>query len=332
MKSKLLPGIVVLLAMSFALAAQSAQELYQNALVQEHSSGNLSEAIKLYSQAVKAAGKDRALAAKAMLRIAGCEEKLGNQSQAVSAYTEVVRAYPEQRTEVSSAQDRLNQLQRASPASAPRSQAANLTDVSGLTNPLFESYCRGCHNAANTAGGLDLGALNPRNVTENTSTWENILRRLRARRDPPAGSPRPDDRTYRSVIARLEQALDGAYSANASVNNAERATDTEWATRIAALIWGGAPDASLLDDARAGRLQDASVLNRQVVRMLRDPKSVNLISNFLEPWLSVDQLRKLSVDPAVFPQVDPELVQSMETEARLFLETQLREDHPVLEV
>ena len=332
MKSKALPGIVLLLAMTLALAAQNAQELYQSALVQEHANGNLSEAIKLYSQTVKAAGKDRALAAKALLRIAACEEKLGNQSQAVNAYAEVVRAYPEQRTEASSAQDRLSQLQRASSASSQRSPVTRVTDVSALTGPLFENYCRSCHNASNGAGGLDLGALNPRNINENTSAWENILRRLRARRDPPANSPRPDDRTYRSVIARLEQALDGAYSANNTVNTAERVTDTEWATRIAALIWGSAPDSSLLDDARAGRLQDVSVLNRHVVRMLRDPKSTNLIANFLQPWLLLDQLGKLSMDPAVFPQVDQDLVQSMEAEARLFLESQLREDHSVLEV
>ena len=332
MTSKLLRGIVLLLAMTLALAAQNAQELYQSALVQEHANGNLSEAIKLYSQAVKAAGKDRALAAKALLRIAVCEEKLGNPSQAVSAYAEVVRAYPEQRTEASSAQDRLSQLQRASSASSQGTQVVRVTDVSALTSPLVENYCRGCHNASNGAGGLDLGALNPGNVSENTSAWENILRRLRARRDPPANSPRPDDRTYRSVIARLEQALDGAYSANNTVNTADRVTDTEWANRIAALIWASAPDAPLLDDARAGRLQDASVLNRQVVRMLRDPKSTNLVSSFLQPWLLLDQVEKLSMDPTVFPQVDQELVQSMDTEARLFLENQLREDRPVLEL
>src|SRR5688572_8499285 len=332
MRARVIPGILLTVALSIALLAQNAQELYQRGLVQEQSQGNLQEAIKLYSQAAKTAGKDRSLAAKALLRVASCEEKLGHQAQATDAYAEVVRAYPEQRAEVTMAQDRLTQLRRASAASTQKPQAATLTDVSAVTEPLFENYCMNCHNSTSRVGGLDLASLNSKNIGENTSMWENLLRRLRARRDPPANSPRPDDRTYRSVIARLEQALDGAYSANNTVNTAERVTDTEWATRIAALIWGSAPDSSLLDDARAGRLQDVSVLNRHVVRMLRDPKSTNLIANFLQPWLLLDQLGKLSMDPAVFPQVDQDLVQSMETEARLFLESQLREDHSVLEV
>jgi hypothetical protein len=160
--------------------------------------------------------------------------------------------------------------------------------------------------------------------------WENVLRRLRARRDPPANLPRPDDKTYRSVISKLEQALDGTYSANTPLNLAERVTDAEWAMRIAALIWGAAADAALLEDARNGRLHDPTVLNRQVIRMLRDPKSVNLVANFLEPWLQLDRLSKTEIDPAVFPQADPELFQSMGTEARLFLESQIREDHTAM--
>lgn len=322
-------GIGLSLALSLALMAQNAQELYQQGLVQEHSKGNLSEAIKLYSQVAKTAGSDRSLAAKALIRIASSEEKRGHQAEAADAYAEVVRSYPEQRVEASLAQDRLSQLRRLSPAGTPQSQTRVLKDVSGLTGPLFDGYCANCHNAANKAAGLDLGSLNARDVTEQTSMWENILRRVRARRDPPPNSPRPDDKTYRSVISRLEQALDGAYSTNSALNLAEYVNDAEWATRIAALIWGTPPDDSLLQDARDGSLHDPTELNRQVIRMLRDPKTVGLVSNFLEPWLSLDQLDKPS---AVFPVADPELIQSMKTEARLFLESQLREDQGALEL
>jgi hypothetical protein len=133
------------------------------------------------------------------------------------------------------------------------------------------------------------------------------------------------------VISKLEQALDDAYSTNA-VNPAEQVTDAEWATRIAALIWGASPDASLLEDARNGGLRNAAVLNRQVIRMLRDPKSVHLVSNFLERWLQLNQPNRTPLDSTVFPQVDAELLQSMETETHLFLESQLREDRGVLEL
>ena len=322
-------GIGLFLALSLALMAQNAQELYQQGLVEEHAKGNLNEAIKLYSQAAQAAGRNRELAAKALIRLASSEEKRGHQAEAANTYAEVVRSYPEQRDESSRAQERLNQLRRLSPAGSRQSQTRVLTDVSGLTAPLFDSYCTSCHNAANRSGGLDLGALNARDVSEQSSMWESILRRLRARRDPPPNSPRPDDKTYRSVIARLEQALDGAYSSNSALNLADFVTDADWATRIAALLWGTSPDASLLQDARDGSLHDPAVLNRQVIRMLRDPKSTNLVSNFLEPWLSLD---KPPIDPSVSPVADAELLQSMKTEARLFLESQLREDRGALEL
>jgi len=318
-------------ALSLMLAAQTAQELYQRGLVQEHSKGNLNEAIKLYSQAAKTAGKDRALAAKALIRLAGSEEKLGHQTEAADAYAEVVRAYPEQRDEVSIAQDRLNQLRRTPRQLSPKSQAGGPADTSAVAGTLFESYCNNCHSAANRAGGLDLVSLNSRNISEDTSLWENILRRLRARRDPPANLPRPDDKTYRSTISRLEQFLDSAYSTNSPLHLAEQVTDADWAVRIAALIWGGAPDASLLEDARNGNLRDPTILNRQVTRMLRDPKSVSLVSDFLEPWLLLDQRNRNAIDPSVF-QADPELLQSMQSETHLFLESQLREDRPVLEL
>jgi hypothetical protein len=326
MRAKISLGILLTVALSLALMAQSAQELYQRALVQEQANGNLPEAIRLYSQAARTAGKDRSLAAKALVRIANSQEKLGNQNEAAEVYALIVRSYPEQSAEVSAAQERLGQLRRASASRGEKSQAA-ATDVSAFTEPLFENYCVSCHNSAKPTAGLDLKSLNAKNVSEKTSAWETILRRLRARRDPPIGSPRPDDKAYRSVVARLEQALDSAYSASNPLNVAERVSDIEWATRIATFLWSAPPDAALLDDARKGSLNDPAVLNRQVIRMLRDGKSAGFVTNFMEPWLMLDQLKNATLDPP-----DAELLQAMETESRLFLESQLRDDRSALEL
>ena len=224
MKAKAGIGLAFTLALSLALMAQNAQELYQRGLVQEHSKGNLSEAIKLYSEAARTAGKDRALAAKALIRIATSEEKRGHQREAADAYTEVIRSYPEQNAEATLAQDRLSQLSRLSPSGSRQAQIRVQADVSGVTGPLFESYCATCHNASNRSGGLDLGSLNGKNISAQTAIWEKILRRLRARRDPPPNSPRPDNGTYRSVVSTLEQALDGAYSSNTALNLADYVT------------------------------------------------------------------------------------------------------------
>ena len=112
--------------MPIGLVAQSAQELYQRGLVQEHANGDLKQAIALYAQAAQTAGSDRALAAKALIRMAGSQEKLGEDAEAASAYAELVRAYPEQRAEVAIAQDRLRALRQATRAGAAPTRAASL--------------------------------------------------------------------------------------------------------------------------------------------------------------------------------------------------------------
>jgi hypothetical protein len=325
-------GALVVLVLSIALLAQSARELYQRGLVQEHADGNLQEAIALYSKAAAAAGRDRALAARALIRIATSREKLGQRQEAASAYAEVVRAYPEQRAEAAIAQERLTVLRRMPPAGTTKSGPTGLGDVSSVTAPFFANYCAGCHDARHASGGLDLGSLNGADVGGNTALWETIARRLQARRDPPAGTRRPDDGTYRSVVSRIEQALDASYAASGASNPVERISDVELAARIAALLWNGVPDAALLDHARRGDLHDPAVLERQVRRMLGDAKSAALVNGFFADWLALDRLTQARPDPALFPRVDAALLQAMATETRLFLESQLREDRDAVEL
>jgi hypothetical protein len=333
MRTRLLAGLVLMLTLSAAAtAAQQAQELYQRGLVQEHAAGNLESAIALYTQAARAAGDDRALGARVLVRAAASQEKLGRQADAARIYAEVMRLYPEQRAEVTLAQERLTILRRHVPAGTSKGKLVGSTDVSSSTAPLFARYCNRCHNPVSRSGGFDLTVLNERNVGENTAAWEKVVRRLQARRDPPAGAPRPDDETYRVVIARLQQALDTAYAANGSSLAVDRANGTDLAVRLATLIWNAAPDAPLLDDARHGRLDEPAVLNRQVVRMLRDPKSASLVASFFTGWLSLDRLKRVRPDPSLYPAVDADLLQAMETETRLFIESQLREDRDAVEL
>ena len=319
--------LVLILGLSATVAAQNARELYERALVQEHARGDLKQAITLYEQAARAAGSDRALAARALIRAAGSREKLGRRTEATNEYAEVVRVYPEQREEVTVAQARLRALRSAEAAHAPRTSALSSTDVSSATSPLLDRYCRGCHSARARSGGLDLSALNVRNVGENTAAWEQILARLRARRDPPLGMPRPDEASYRSAVSRIERGLDDFYAATHPLNEAERATDEELAARVARVIWNGAPDASLLDDARQGHLGNPGALRRHIVRMLGDARSSALVDGFFTEWLSLDKIKTIHPDPSQYPQVDAELLQAMQSETRLFLESQIREDH-----
>jgi len=107
-------GVLLVLGLSLSLLSQNAQEIYQRALVQEQAAGKLPQAIELYLQAAKEAGKDRTLAAKALIRAAGSREKLG-QPEAADLYAEVMRVYPEQREQAQTAQMRLAALTQKSP-------------------------------------------------------------------------------------------------------------------------------------------------------------------------------------------------------------------------
>jgi Protein of unknown function (DUF1592)/Protein of unknown function (DUF1588)/Protein of unknown function (DUF1585) len=326
-----LPGLLVMLALSVSLTAQQATELYQRGLLQEHAIGHLEDAIALYTRAARAAGADRALGARALVRAAGAYEKLGRTADAANGYAEVMRTYPEQRAEVSLAQKRLDILRSQAPVGVSKPGVAD-TRVPSSMAPVLERYCVRCHNAGNRSGGLDLASLSERHVAENTRLWEQVVRRLLARRDPPAGAPRPEEETYRAVTAGLQQALDAAYAANRTLKEAERAGDAELAARLATLIWNAVPDAALIADAQRGRLREPVVLNRHVVRMLRDPKSASLVGGFFAGWLSLDRLKQARPDPSLYPQIDADLLQAMGTETRLFLESQLRDDRDAVEI
>ena len=66
---------------------------------------------------------------------------------------------------------------------------------------------------------------------------------------------------------------------------AGRVTDIELASRLSFFLWSSIPDNELLDAAARGTLGTPAVLERQVRRMLSDPRSAALVSNFAGQWL-----------------------------------------------
>ena len=76
---------------------------------------------------------------------------------------------------------------------------------------VVNQYCIGCHNSKSKAAGL---ALDADDSTRNPDTWEKVVRKLRARYMPPAGLPRPDEKTYDAVVSSLEASLDKAAAAH----------------------------------------------------------------------------------------------------------------------
>ena len=91
---------------------QSGQDLFQQALVKEQADGDLRAAIALYQRIVQDFAGDRALAAKALVQLGRCHEKLGGAeaNAARKAYERIVQQYPEQKDLVTQARARLAAL------------------------------------------------------------------------------------------------------------------------------------------------------------------------------------------------------------------------------
>jgi Tol biopolymer transport system component len=113
-KTSFVIGALIVLAFSFgSFGVQNGYDLFQKALAKERAEGNLEEAIALYQQVIKES-KDKALAAKAQLRIGICFEKLGEEKekQAQKAYQMVIDNYPQQVDSVKVAKEKLSNLIR----------------------------------------------------------------------------------------------------------------------------------------------------------------------------------------------------------------------------
>jgi mono/diheme cytochrome c family protein len=103
-------------------------------------------------------------------------------------------------------------------------------------------------------------------------------------------------------------------------------SDVELASRLSFFLWSTIPDDELLAVASRGRLRVPAVLEEQVRRMLKDPRSKALVENFASQWLWQRNLRTLAPDPYAFPEFDDSLRQAFEQETRLFVESQIAED------
>ncbi len=109
--------------------------------------------------------------------------------------------------------------------------------------------------------------------------------------------------------------------------------DLDLASRLSFFLWSSIPDDELLAAAEAGRLRDPGELERQVRRMVADPRSETLTTNFAAQWL---QLRNLETtvrpgDPFSVA-FDESLRQSMLRETRLFVDSIVRDDRSVVDL
>jgi hypothetical protein len=111
-----------------------------------------------------------------------------------------------------------------------------------------------------------------------------------------------------------------------------RITDLELASRLSFFLWSSVPDDELISVATQGRLRQPAVLARQVRRMLNDPRSKALVTNFGQQLLYLRNLPATSPDGIFYPNWDDELRHSLGRESELFFDSIVREDRSVLDL
>ena len=111
-----------------------------------------------------------------------------------------------------------------------------------------------------------------------------------------------------------------------------RIRDIELASRLSFFLWSSIPDDQLITLATQGRLSQPRVLGEQVRRMLADPRSEALVSNFAQQLLYLRNLPATSPDGIFYPNWDDELRQSFKRESELFFDSVIREDRNVVDL
>jgi hypothetical protein len=120
--------------------------------------------------------------------------------------------------------------------------------------------------------------------------------------------------------------------ANLAPGKSYRISDLALASRLSFFLWSSIPDDELIDIAAKGQLKDPAVLEQQVRRMLRDPKSQALVSNFTGQWLGVRSLKTAEPVANLFPDFDDNLRIAFQREVELFFASVVQEDRSVVDL
>jgi hypothetical protein len=111
-----------------------------------------------------------------------------------------------------------------------------------------------------------------------------------------------------------------------------RISDLDLASRLSFFLWSSIPDDELLVLAERGRLREPATLERQVRRMLADPRSESLIVNVAGQWLNLRGLQTQAPVVGAFPDFDDNLRQAFRRETELFFGSIVHEDRSVLDL
>jgi len=136
-----------------------------------------------------------------------------------------------------------------------------------------------------------------------------------------------------AVLASPDFLYRGIRGPKGAVPGAEFAlTDLELASRLSFFLWNTGPDQELLTLASGGGLTNPGAMEKQVRRMLADPKASSLVTSFAMKWLNLTTLDQVVPDPKLFPDFNDQLRRDFYNEAEAFLSSILLEDRPVVDL
>jgi hypothetical protein len=115
-------------------------------------------------------------------------------------------------------------------------------------------------------------------------------------------------------------------------NTPYRIDDFALASRVSFFLWSSIPDEELLAAAERGELRDAAELERQVQRMLADPRADAFVASFAGQWLYLRNLEAVVPVQGEFPDFDDTLRESFRRETELFFASIVRENRSALDL
>ncbi len=145
------------------------------------------------------------------------------------------------------------------------------------------------------------------------------------------------DEGIEQVVAAVLASPDFLYRAipgpkGTSPNSEFALTGLELASRLSFFLWNTGPDEELLTLAASGGLTKPGAMEKQVRRMLADPKASSLVSSFGMKWLNLTTLDSVQPDPKLFPVFNEALRHDFAKETEAFLSSILLEDRSVIEL
>jgi mono/diheme cytochrome c family protein len=115
-----------------------------------------------------------------------------------------------------------------------------------------------------------------------------------------------------------------------AANGAYRLSDIELASRLSFFLWSSIPDERLLGLAERGQLSNPATLEKEVRRMLADPRATDtFVNDFAAQWLNLRRVEEVVVDPTKYPNYDESLLQAFKQETEMFVASNFREDRSV---